>query len=123
MDLIENEGSDAREGEAALPASQRNPLERALLVPLGAALLAIEELIGVASALGDAERAGRELLHFEERGMKARAHVEEMMHDHRGRIADRLELNIERTRGRLNELAAKGTGIASKIRPEMPTHS
>jgi hypothetical protein len=104
-----------RDPEAA-PA-RRSPIERAVLVPVGAALLALEELIGVASTLVDAEKAGRELLHFEERGMRARAHVEGLVHHHRGRLADRLELQIEQTRGKVNDLASKGSGIASKIRP------
>jgi hypothetical protein len=115
--------SDHSDQEAPASSTGRNPIERALLVPVGAALLALEELIGVARALTDAEKAGRELLHFEERGMRARAHVEGLMHHHRGRLADRLELQIEQTRGRVNDLAAKGTGIASKIRPDLPTHS
>jgi hypothetical protein len=112
---------EAHEAEQATP--RHNPLERAVLVPVGAALLALEELIGVASALVDGEKAGRELLHFEERGMRARAHVEGLVHHHRGRLADRLELEIEQTRGRVNDLASHGTKIASKIRPDLPTHS
>ena len=48
----------------------------------------------VVSAFTDAEKAGRELLHFEERGMRARARVEELVHHHRGRLADRLELDM-----------------------------
>ena len=104
-------------------ASQRNPIERALLIPVGAVLVALEEILATASALRDAEKAGRELLRFEERGMKARSHVEGILHEHRGRIADRLEQRIEQDRGRLNDLASKGTGIASKIRPQMPKHS
>jgi hypothetical protein len=102
-------------------AQRRSPLERAVLVPIGAALLALEELIGVASALTDAEKASRELLHFEERGMRARAHVGELIHHHRARVADELELQIEQARGRVNGLAEKGTGLASKIRPHLPT--
>jgi hypothetical protein len=102
---------------------RRNPFERALLVPVGAALLALEELIGVAAALTDAEKAGRELLHFEERGMRARAHVEGLVHHHRGRVADQLELQIEQTRNKVDGLASKGNGIASKIRPHLPKHS
>lgn len=104
------------------PAQKRNPIERAVLVPVGAALLAAEELIALAATLSDAEKAGRELLHFEERGMRARAHVDQLLHHHRGRLADNLELRIEQTRGRLNDLATTGTGIASKIRPHVPTH-
>ena len=100
---------------------QRNVIERAVLVPVGAALLAAEELLAVATTLTDAEKAGRELLHFEERGMRARAHVEGLVHHHRGRLADNLELQIEQTRSRVNGLAAKGSGIASKIRPHVPT--
>jgi hypothetical protein len=99
----------------------RNVIERAVLVPVGAALLAAEELLGLATALTDAEKAGRELLHFEERGMRARAHVEGLVHHHRGRLADNLELQIEQTRNRVNGLAARGSGIASKIRPHVPT--
>jgi hypothetical protein len=107
----------------ASPEHRRSPIERAVLVPVGAALLAVEELIGVATALTDAEKAGRELLHFEERGVRARAHVEGVLHHHRGRLADQLELQIEQTRNKVNGLASKGSGIASKIRPQMPKHS
>jgi hypothetical protein len=95
----------------------RSIIERAVLVPLGAVLLAGEELLGLATTLADAEKAGRELLHFEERGMRARAHLEGLMHHHRGRLADRLELRIEQTRGRVNDLASQGHKVASKIRP------
>jgi hypothetical protein len=109
-------------GTAVETASKRNPLERAVLVPVGAALLAAEELLALAHALTDAEKAGRELLHFEERGMRARAGVEELLHHHRARLADGLEQRIEQTRVHVNKLATKGTGIASKIRPDMPTH-
>jgi hypothetical protein len=105
---------------AAEPAHRRSPIERAVLVPVGAALLAAEELIAVASALMDAEKAGRELLHFEERGMRARAHVEGLVHHHRGRLADSLELRIEQTRGHVNDVATKGNGFISKIRPHLP---
>jgi hypothetical protein len=108
--------------ESEESAQRRNPIERAVLVPVGAALLAAEELIGLAATLTDAEKAGQELLHFEERGMRARAHVDRLVQHHRGRVADNLESRIEQTRGRINDLASKGTGIASKIRPQVPTH-
>ena len=104
-------------------ADRRRPLERALLVPVGAALLALEEVVAVATTLTDAEKAGRELLHFEERGMRARAHVEGLVHHHRGRLADRLELQIEQTRSRVDDLASHGKGITSRIRPHVPKHS
>jgi hypothetical protein len=107
---------------AERPAHRRNPVERAVLVPVGAALLAAEELLALAAALADAEKAGRELLHFEERGMRARAHVEHLLNHHRGHLADRLELRIEQTRGHADGLATKGRGFASKIRPQMPKH-
>ena len=102
--------------------ARRNPLERAILVPVGAALLAAEELIAIAHALTDAEKAGRELVHFEERGMRARHDVEGILHHHRARLADTLESRIEQTRSNVNKLATKGSGIASKIRPQVPTH-
>jgi hypothetical protein len=54
--------------------------------------------------------------------MRARAHVEQLVQHHRGRLADRLELQIEQTRGKVNDLASKGTGVASKIRPHLPKH-
>ena len=107
--------------EATAP--RRNPLERAVLVPVGAALFALEELVAVVSAFTDAEKAGRELLHFEERGMRARARVEELVHHHRGRLADRLELQIDQTRGTVDGLASQGKGITSRIRPHLPKHS
>jgi hypothetical protein len=108
--------------EPEAPADRRNPLERALLVPVGAALLALEEVVAVATALTDAEKAGRELLHFEERGMRARAHVEGLVQHHRGRLADGLELRIEQTRSRVDDLASHGRGITSRIRPDVPKH-
>jgi hypothetical protein len=94
-----------------------------VLVPVGVALTALEELIALAGALVDDEKAARELLHFEERGVRARAHVEGLVNHHRGRLADRLEQRIEQTRGHVNGLASNGHGIASKIRPKLPTHS
>jgi predicted component of type VI protein secretion system len=100
----------------------RGPLERAILVPVGAALLALEQLLGVASALVDAEKAGRELLHFEERGIRARSHVEGLVHHHRHRAADNLEQRIEQTRTHVNKLATKSHSITSKIRPHMPKY-
>lgn len=107
---------------ADVPAHRRNPIERAILVPVGAALLAAEELLGVATALVDAEKAGRELLHFEERGMRARTHVEGLVHHHRHRVADNLELRIEQARRQVNDLATKSGTITSKIRPDLPNH-
>lgn len=95
----------------------RDLLERAILVPAGALLLAAEELIGLAATLADAEKAGRELVHLEERGRRARSHVEHLVHHHRGRAADQLDERIDRAHGRVGALAAKGKGISSKIRP------
>jgi len=103
--------------------SSRSLVERAVLVPAGAVLLAAEEIIGVAAALTDAERAGRELLHFEERGARARTHVERLLHDQRGRVADQLDQRIEQARHHLTVLAARSKGISSKIRPEVPTNT
>jgi hypothetical protein len=109
------------------PVEQRNLtgsrglLERAVLVPAGAVLLAAEEVLGLAATLADAEKAGRELLHFEQRGARARRDVQRLMHHQRGRVADRLDTRIEHARLQLNEFAAKGKGISSKIRPQMPT--
>jgi hypothetical protein len=117
------EHEDIAVHEPEAPAARRNPLERAVLVPVGAALLALEELVAVASAFTDAEKAGRELLHFEERGMRARAHVEGLVHHHRGRLADRLELRIDQTRGTVDDLASQGKGITSRIRPHLPKRS
>jgi hypothetical protein len=117
-----HEHGDVTVQEPEATAPRRSPLERAVLVPVGAALLALEELVAVASALTDAEKAGRELLHFEERGMRARAHVEDLVHHHRGRLADRLELQIDQTRGRVDGLASHGKGITSRIRPHVPKH-
>jgi len=102
---------------------RRGLLERAVLVPTGAVLLAAEELLGLAATLVDAEKAGRELLHFEERGIRAREHVEHLVHHHRHRLADRLDLRIEQARNHLNDLASKSGEITSKIRPEVPKHS
>jgi hypothetical protein len=115
--------SDIAVAQAEPSGSSRSRLERAVLVPLGAALTMVEELIAVASALVDDEKAGRELLHFEERGVRARAHVAGLVSHHRGRLADRLELRIEQTRGRVDDLASSGHAVASKIRPKLPTHS
>lgn len=109
--------------EASSTAGSRHILERAILVPAGALLLAAEELIGLAATLADAEKAGRELVHFEERGQRARAHVEHLVHHHRGRAADRLDDRIERARHELNALASRGKGISSKIRPHVPTNT
>jgi predicted component of type VI protein secretion system len=108
----------------SLPAKARGrgPLERAILVPVGAALLALEELLGVATTLADTEKAARELLHFEERGVRARSHVEGLVHHHRHRAADNLEQRIEQTRTHVNELATKSHSITSKIRPHMPKY-
>lgn len=103
------------------PISSRSFLERAALVPAGALLLAAEELVGIAATLTDAEKAGRELVHFEERGVRARSQVERLMHHHRSRAADGLDQQIEQARRQLSSLAARGKGISSKIRPEMPT--
>jgi hypothetical protein len=97
-------------------------LERAILVPAGALLLAAEELIGVAATLTDAEKAGRELVHFEERGQRARAHVEHLVHHHRERAADQIDDRIEHARQQLNALASKSKGISSMIRPQVPTN-
>jgi hypothetical protein len=105
------------------PTSSRSILERAVLVPTGAVLLAAEELLGVAALLVDAEKAGRELLHFEQRGARARAHAEHLLHHHRGRAADRLDQRIEHARRQLNAFAEKSKEISSKIRPEVPTNS
>lgn len=107
--------------EHSSQSSARGLLERAVLVPTGAVLLAAEELLGVAATLADAEKAGRELLHFEERGARARRDVQRLMHHQRGRVADTLDERIEQARLQLNQLAARGKGISSKIRPEMPT--
>ena len=101
---------------------RRSLIERAMLVPVGAALMAAEELLALATTLMDAEKAGRELLHFEERGVRARAHVERAFHHHRMRLADRLDLRIEQARNQINDLASKSGGITSKIRPHVPTH-
>jgi chaperonin cofactor prefoldin len=101
----------------------RHMLERAILVPTGALLMVVEEVIGVAATLADAEKAGRELVHFEERGRRARAHVEHLVHHHRGRVADRLDDRIERARHELNALASRGKGVSSKIRPHLPTNT
>jgi hypothetical protein len=118
-----DEHDDITEHQGEAPAARRNPLERAVLVPIGAALLALEQLVAVAAAFTDAEKAGRELLHFEERGMKARAHVEGLLHHQRGRLADRLELQIDQTRGRVDGVASHGKGLASRIRPHLPKRS
>jgi hypothetical protein len=118
-----DEHGDHKDHEPESTGARRSPLERAVLVPVGAALLALEELIGVAAAFADAEKAGRELLHFEERGVKARAHVEGLLHHHRGQLADRLELRIEQSRSRVDGLASHGKGVASRIRPHLPKHS
>ena len=99
----------------------RNIFERAILVPVGALLLATEELIGVATALTDAEKATRELVHFEERGRRAQADVARLAHHHRGRVADGLDDQIERARRELDALAERSKGISSKIRPKVPT--
>jgi predicted component of type VI protein secretion system len=135
LDAIETAGGSTEKSEThvgdkldvaeqnAEPQPRRSAIERAVLVPVGAVLLAAEELLGLATALTDAEKAGRELLHFEERGVRARAHVEGLVHHHRSQLADRLELHIEQTRDKLGGLASKGNEVASKIRPHVPTHS
>ncbi|MGD0198731.1 MAG: hypothetical protein ABSC56_12600 [Solirubrobacteraceae bacterium] len=109
----------AEHGQQAV---RRGTLERAVLVPVGAALTIAEELLGLAATLADAEKAGRELLHFEERGARARAHVERLTHHHRNRLADQLDVRIAQARTQVDDLASKSGGIASKIRPHMPTH-
>ena len=73
-------------------------------------------------ALYAAKKAGRELLHFEERGIRARSHVEGLVHHHRHRAADNLEQRIEQTRTHVNKLATKSHSITSKIRPHMPKY-
>ena len=65
----------------------------------------------------------RAVLHFEQRGARARAHAEHLLHHHRGRAADRLDQRIEHARRQLNAFAEKSKEISSKIRPEVPTNS
>jgi hypothetical protein len=100
--------------------ARRSVLERAVLVPAGALLVAAEDLLGLAATLADAEKAGRELAHFEERGARARTDFERIVRHHRGRLADRLDLRIDQARNYLNAGLSKSGGITSKIRPQMP---
>ena len=105
----------------------RTLAERAVLVPVGAALLAGEELLGVLAALASPDKADAQLHEFEQRGLLARDRIEQELRHRRSQLASECGPSAQRIgeqlRNRMREMASQGNKIASKIQAQMPTRT
>jgi hypothetical protein len=120
------DGEDAAQNGVAL-ARVRTLAERAVLVPVGAALLAGEELIGVLVTLASSDKADAQLHEFEQRGLLARDRIEQELRRRRTQLRSECGPSVQRigeqVRNRMREMSSQGNKIASKIQAQMPTRT
>jgi hypothetical protein len=120
------DSEDLAQGGAAL-ARVRSLAERAVLVPVGAALLAGEELLGVFATLASPDKADEQLHQFEQRGLLARDRIEQELRRRRSQLRSECGPSVQRigeqVRNRMREMSSQGNKIASKIQAQMPTRT
>lgn len=100
----------ATDGAELEVARSRSIAERALLVPLGAALVAGDELRGLVAALSSAEKADAQLRQFEERAVAARTQIELQLRRRRPQVSDwdaRIGRMREQVRDTMHDLASR----------------
>jgi hypothetical protein len=91
-------------------ARSRSIAERALLVPLGAALVAGDELRGLVATLASADKADAQLRQFEERAVAARERLELQLRRRRSQVSEwdsRIGRMREQVRDTMHDLASK----------------
>jgi hypothetical protein len=107
-------------------APSRSVAERLVLIPLGAAAIVADELIGHLASLSSRDSAERRLRLLEARGKLERDRIEQEIQRHRSKAVSGLETRAEQTRTQLRntlrDLTSKGCNLASTIRPEVPTN-
>lgn len=100
--------ADRAEVEVARP---RSVAERAVLVPIGAALVVGDELLGVVANLASADKADAQLRQFEERAALARDRVERQLRRRRTQVTKEWDVRIgrmrEQVRDTMHDLASK----------------
>lgn len=100
----------------------RRLAERAVLVPVGAALVARERLLQLLQTPAAAEAQLRE---FEQRGKIARDHLEDRLRVPRELLAREVESHTtclrNEVRNTMRDLASKGDRVASKLRAHAST--
>jgi hypothetical protein len=105
----------AMDGAELEVARSRSIAERALLVPLGAALVAGDELRGLVAALSSAEKADAQLRQFEERAVAARTQIELQLRRRRSQVSEwdaRIGRMREQVRDTMHDLASKRGDVA-----------
>jgi hypothetical protein len=103
-------------------ATSRSVAERLVLIPLGAAAIVADELIGQLMSLSSRDSAERQVRLFEARGKLERARIEQEIQRHRSKAVDGLGTRAEQLRNTLRDVSSKGCNLASTIRREMPTN-
>jgi len=104
--------------------SARRLAERAVLVPIGAALLAREQLLRLVSSPASEEA---QLRQFEQRGILARDRLEARLRVPRAILTREVEGHAtclrQQVRNTMRDLTSKGNRVASKIQTRVPTQS